>query len=168
MIQFCTRALVISSTFLVVAGCASREPERPQLSPERKQELYERFVLRHDVNLDRVVTCEDIAISRTRLFTSLDVDGDGSLAASEYRLAPFEDKSFVFYPFEKVDTDTSVLVSKAEFAAVPDSQFGRFDRNRDCTVSVEEAAEATRDQFEERRGDRRDSGRGEGRRPPPR
>jgi len=167
------RLSVTITIALCMTACASnRRPERPEVSPERKQSLYSRMIDKWDINRDGIVTCDDVAAVRRALFSTLDTDDNEVLSPKEYRFAQFEDKSFLFYPYEKANTRNTNDIDFAEFSAVPHTEFAGIDRNKDCTVSVDEAAYALRDEFRERRGrdGRREGRRGEreqgGNRPP--
>lgn len=154
---------------LCITACASnRRPERPELSPERKQGLYERILNKWDINRDQAVTCDDVIAVRKALFSTLDTDNNEVLSPREYRFAQFEDKSFLFYSFDKVNTTDDTDINFTEFSNVPHSEFAGIDRNKDCTVTVDEAAEALRDEFRERRGrgDRRNGRERDRNRPP--
>ncbi|WP_262694931.1 EF-hand domain-containing protein [Kordiimonas aquimaris] len=130
---------------LCVSGCASnRRDGPPELPPERKQALYDRLVTQWDYNQDDTITCADVTTVRTRLFDTLDTNKDGFLYPAEYRFAQFDDKSFLFFPFAKVDSDESSSISFTEFKDIPHSEFGGYDSNRDCIVTIDEAAAALR------------------------
>lgn len=142
-------ALIIAVT---LTACASRRkaPERPPLKPEQKQTLYNRLVTRWDFDKDGAVTCNDITVQRRSLFIELDTDNNDLLSVSEYRFARFEDKSYLFYTYQEVDIDKAPGLSFTEFNAVSHSQFVGFDRDKNCTVSIDEASDALRSQLEER------------------
>lgn len=154
-----SRFILSAVVALSVAACASRKgPDRPELSPERKQDLYSRALGKWDINNDNVINCDDINILRTELFATLDTDGNGKLTPQEYRYAQFDDKSYQFYTYSAVNKNNSDGIDFAEFAAIRHSEFAGLDRDRSCIVTVEEAAEALRDLFRERRGSGRRQG----------
>jgi hypothetical protein len=140
------------------------------MDPERMQTLVARYTERWDANNDGVATCDDVNLTRSRLFRILDEDKDGVLTPAEYRHSRFEDKSFMFFDFMTVDKDHDGSVSVEELAAVPNSQFLAADKDDNCRISPEEALAAMQEmQMGGGRPDgRRDGkdGRG-GRRPPP-
>lgn len=155
-------------TVSLLAGCAGNRDDRrkrPELSPERKAELYVRFVRRWDLNADGQVTCVDVNLQRRALFSVLDKNSDELLTSDEYRFAKFEDKSFLFHLFTDVDTNGDGAVSLRELDSVTHSQFTSLDKNGDCIVSEleaeAEARERARDGREGRGG--KDKGRREGR-----
>lgn len=157
-------SLVACVALTACAGSHNRGPKRPELSPERKAELYERFVVRWDENGDGGVSCADIEIRRDALFTELDTDTDNLLASVEYRYAKFEDKSFLFHLFADVDSDASGSISRDELHSVSDSLFASLDKDGNCIVSREEAATAAQKQARDERGkDSEDRGGREGR-----
>ncbi|MBL4790514.1 MAG: hypothetical protein JKY60_16215 [Kordiimonadaceae bacterium] len=149
--------LFVASALL--ASCASKKgPEKRQpLDPARAERLYRGFVERWDFDESGSVNCADITVQRTRLFNRLDTDRSQSLSSEEYRKANFEDKSFLFFPFDRIDTDTSSLVELKEFTAVSHSQFLSMDKNSDCTISKPEALLAMREKL---RSERRQNGNG--------
>lgn len=150
-----TVALTLASS-LCLAACAGRDdgrPKRPELTPERKAELYERFTVRWDFNGDGLVSCADVEFQREQLFTLLDTDTDDQLASGEYRYAKFEDKSFLFHLFTDVDTDSSGSISRVELNRVQHSQFASLDKDANCLVDEEEAAIAARERAREARGE---------------
>ena len=140
----------------LVACATNKRRERSEMPPERKQDLYERMITRWDVNHDGAATCADVVAMREELFIRLDTNNDKTLSPQEYRFAQFEDKSFLFYPYDTINTDDTAAISFAEFSAVPHSEFSGMDRDKNCTVSVDEAAESLRNQFRNR-GDREGS-----------
>ena len=160
-----TTAFTLASALFLsaCAGGSDRGPKRPELTPERKAELYERFVRRWDLNADDQVTCVDVKLQRRALFSVLDTDPDEQLTSGEYRYAKFEDKSFLFHLFSDVDTDSSGAISLNELDAVKHSQFESLDKNGDCIVSELEAEAEARERARdgrEGRGGREKSGRG--------
>jgi len=153
-----TTALLALATICLLAGCASNRGdrrERPEPSPERKTEIYQRFLTLQDINGDGEVTCADVQRERALLFGLLDVDDNKSLISSEYRYAKFEDKSFLFHAFADVDTDLSGSISLAELSAVSDSQFTAADQDANCIISKEEAVIAARDHFQGKPGSKK-------------
>lgn len=166
-----TITLITLSAVSVAACGGNRGPrERPPLSPERVERLNDRFVRQWDINKDGLVTCEDIPARRQQVFDQVNADSDNGLSPAEYRQVAFEDKSFLFYSFEYMDENTDGAISLSEFSRIPQNEFNSADKNKDCMISAEEAAESLRDQFRERGRGREDNrGRGEnGRQRPPR
>lgn len=167
-----TIALALISVCLL-AGCANNRDDRrevPKLSPERKAQLYDRFVRRWDMNADKQVTCEDVNLQRRALFAVLDTDSDQQLTPSEYRYVNFEDKSFLFHPFAEVDTDKSGAIILSELNDVKHSQFVSLDKDGDCAISKIEAEVEARERARDGRarpegGGRGERGRRDGRRP---
>lgn len=155
-------ALVSSLCLAACAGPGDRRPERPAPSPERMAEMQDRFLARWDHDSDGAVTCDDVAFERAELFFILDTNEDEELAASEYRYAKFEDKSFLFHLFSDVDTDQSGTVSSQELRDVSHSQFAALDRDGDCLVSPEEAMIAMRENAREERSGEREGRGGKG------
>jgi|GEM_PF-1655436 len=111
----------------------------PEAHAERVEQVYRQYVERWDYNQDGEATCDDIELQRSRLFRMLDEDKDGKLTSSEYRHAKFEDKSFMFFDFLRVDTNGRGAVELEELVAVPHSQFLNADENGDCYISPPEA-----------------------------
>ncbi len=111
----------------------------PESHAERVQQVYSQFVSRWDYNQDGEATCDDISVQRSRLFRVLDENKDGKLVSGEYRHAKFEDKSFMFFDFLRVDTNDTGAVELEELVAVPHSQFLNADRDGDCYISPPEA-----------------------------
>lgn len=127
------------------------------------EQIYARFVERWDYNSDGFATCDDVRIQRARLFKLLDEDKDDFLTSREYRYAKFEDKSFLFFPIDRVDSDTSTSVDVEEFVAVPHSEFLNIDQDGNCEISQREAMTAMRDMMAgEREGGRGGKGGGRG------
>jgi len=132
------------------------------MDPERLEQIYSRFVERWDYNEDGQATCEDIAVKRSRLFQRLDEDKDGALSSGEYRYAKFEDKSFLFFPYDRVDMDSSTTIDVEEFVAVSHSEFLNIDKDKDCTINRQEAMMAMRETMGSGREGGRPGGRGKG------
>ena len=109
------------------------------------QHLVARYTERWDSNNDGIASCDDLGLSRSRLFRMLDEDNDGLLSTGEYRHAKFEGKSFMFFDFMAVDKDHSAAISVEELVAVPNSQFLAADKDHDCRISPEEAMAAMRE-----------------------
>ncbi len=153
-----TAVVLALTAACLLAGCAgnrSDRRERPEPSPERKAEIYQRFLTLQDTNGDGEVTCADIQRERVLLFGLLDADDSKSLIRSEYRYAKFEDKSFLFHAFPDVDTDISGGISLAELSAVSDSQFTAADKDANCIISKEEAVAAAQDHFQSKPGSKK-------------
>lgn len=169
-----SRVILAFTTLSLLAGCANNRGERrerPELSPERKAEMYERFVRRWDLNADNQVTCLDVTLQRRALFSVLDKNYDEQLAPNEYRFAKFEDKSFLFYLFTEVDKDTSGAVSLRELDSVTHSEFASLDKDGDCVISELEAEVDSRNRARDRRdgpNGRERGGRGDRESRPPR
>ncbi|SDE50380.1 hypothetical protein [Kordiimonas lacus] len=117
----------------------------PEAHAERVQQVYRQYVERWDYNGDGEATCEDINVQRSRLFRVLDENKDGKLVSGEYRHAKFEDKSFMFFDFLRVDTNGTAAVELEELVAVPHSQFLNADNDGDCYISPPEAMAMMRD-----------------------
>ncbi|MFC4347891.1 hypothetical protein ACFO5Q_08555 [Kordiimonas lipolytica] len=111
----------------------------PEAHAERVEQVYRLYVERWDYNGDGEATCDDINVQRSRLFRMLDQNKDGKLVSGEYRHAKFEDKSFMFFDFLRVDTNGTGAVELEEMEAVPHSQFLNADGDGNCTISPHEA-----------------------------
>lgn len=156
-------ALLGCASVLLMACASNKGPERPekrQMDPERMERLYNQFVERWDYNEDGMATCDDISVQRARLFKRLDTDESGALTSGEYRYAKFEDKSFMFFALDRVDTNASAEVDLEEFVAVSHSEFLNLDKDGNCAISQREAIAALR----ELRGGQEGHGRGQGQR----
>lgn len=149
-------ALLIALTAsITLTACANKRPDERRgpppgmqdehLDPERMRALTAHYTERWDSNNDGVATCDDISLTRSRLFRILDENKDGILNSTEYRHAKFEDKSFLFFDFPTVDKDHDGEVSVEELVAVPNSQFLAADKDGDCRISPDEAMLAVRD-----------------------
>ena len=156
--------LLALSSALLLTACASKRPDDrhgppqgPAMDPARMEEMVRLYTERWDYNNDGAATCDDINVARSRLFRLLDEDKDGQLTSGEYRHAKFEDKSFLFFDFLRIDTNGDGAVSVDELVAVPNSQFMAADKDHDCRISPNEAMASMR---ESRMGDRSDGGRG--------
>ncbi len=166
--------LILLSTTVALGACASKGPGGPgrggppergaMMDPaEREQKMeqvYRQFVQRWDYNEDGEATCDDISTQRSRLFRALDEDGNGELTSGEYRHAKFEDKSFMFFDFLRVDTNSTGKVELEEIIAVPHSQFLNADKNKDCSISPDEAMATIRETMMQRGGGEGRPGRG--------
>ena len=141
-----TVILLICTTALVSACASNKRQGQPRrhMDPVRMERVYIQFVERWDFNEDGVATCDDIGVQRSRLFNQLDGDKNGELTRSEYRYAKFEDKSFLFFPIDRVDTNASATVNVDEFVAVFHSEFLNIDQDHDCQISQREAVVAMR------------------------
>jgi len=143
--------LLVASSFLSACGGGPHgggpdaRAKQPPIPPERLQELYHQMIDRWDYDGDGKATCRDMDLQRQRLFKLLDKDKDGVLGPTEYRLAKFEDKTFMFYGFLRVDADSSGTISLAELSKIPHSQFNAADKDHNCEISEPEAIEALRE-----------------------
>lgn len=141
--------ILLACSAALLSACASnKRPERPEREgrdPGRIEHLYNQFVARWDYNEDGVATCDDIRVKRARLFRLLDEDKDDFLSSREYRYAKFEDKSFLFFPMDRVDSNTSASVDVEEFVAVPHSEFLNMDEDGNCEISQNEAITTMRE-----------------------
>ncbi|MEX0299786.1 MAG: hypothetical protein AB3N28_12015 [Kordiimonas sp.] len=143
-----SKALILLCTMAVaLSACASKKPSRQDrhFNPERIERLYTDFISRWDYNQDGLATCDDILVKRSRLFKRLDEDQDGVLTSREYRHARFEDKSFMFFEMDRIDSNGSTTVEIKEFIDVPHSQFINMDKDGNCTLNKREALIAMRD-----------------------
>jgi len=142
-----TSVICLGITIALLAGCASekRPKNKRQIDPDRAERLYNKFVQRLDFNEDGTVACNDIYVQRARLFNRLDTDESETLTSSEYRLAKFEDKDFLFFDFDRADKNVSKLIELEEFTAISDSEFLSMDKNCDCSISKQEALLAMRE-----------------------
>ncbi|WP_417460218.1 hypothetical protein [Kordiimonas sp.] len=149
---------IIVSTALVLTACANRGSDGPrgpggrpdmEMDPAkmeaRREEMRTRFLTKWDYNEDGAVTCDDITLSRSRLFRLLDENKDGLLVSGEYRHAKFEDKSFLFYDFLGLDKNGDGGIGVDELIAVPHSQFQSMDDDGDCTISPREMMASMRE-----------------------
>jgi len=139
--------ILLSLVAALIGACASKrghERQRPQMKPERIERLYAQFVTHWDFNRDKQITCDDINLQRTQLFARLDIDNNGELGSGEYRFAKFEDKSFMFFALDQIDTNASSTITIKEFTAVSHSEFLSIDKNHDCLISKEEAMASKR------------------------
>jgi len=115
------------------------------MDPQRMEHIYLQFVERWDYNQDGLATCDDLTVKRSRLFKRLDADKSGDLTSGEFRYAKFEDKSFMFFPLDRVDTNASATIEVDEFVAVSDSSFLHTDKDKNCVISRQEAMIAARE-----------------------
>lgn len=145
--SFQKRTLLLMFSALSISACASHGPDRhkgprmemdPAKMEARREEMQTRFLAKWDYDEDGLVTCDDIALKRSRLFRQLDSDNDGFLTSGEYRYAKFEDKTFLFYDFLTTNKNGDGGVDVDEFVAVPHSAFQRMDADSDCIVSPHE------------------------------
>jgi hypothetical protein len=126
----------------------------PDARQERMEIIHRQFVDRWDYDQDGAATCDDIKTQRSRLFRQLDEDKDGTLTSGEYRHAKFEDKSFMFFDFLRVDTNANGTVELEEMTEVPHSQFLSADKDGDCYISAPEAMATVRDSMMQQGGGR--------------
>lgn len=136
------KALILLCCSTLLATACSQQKNRPD--PDKLQQLYANFIDRWDFNEDGSATCEDISVQRSRLFKHLDENDDGFLTSREYRHARYEDKSFMFFTLDRVDTNNSFNISLEEFVRVPHSQFLNMDKDDDCRLNKHEAMIALR------------------------
>lgn len=139
--------LILCASSLILSACASnkRPDRRAQHDPERMERMYQTFVNRWDFNEDGKATCDDISVQRSRLFRRLDEDNNGVLSSREFRHARFEDKSFMFFTYDRVDTNASASIDLDEFMTVAHSQFLGMDQDNDCLIDRREALTAMRE-----------------------
>jgi len=140
--------LLLSAAVMLLAACSSKKlgPLEKPMTPEMIANFYDRTLVRWDHNQDGDLTCADIATARIELFNDLDKNSNKLLDPNEYRRAQFEDKSFMFFRFDQLDSNEDRKLSASEFGSVSDSNFRAMDKNEDCTVSPQEAAEFMRAQ----------------------
>lgn len=141
-----SHTLLISAAAIMLTACSSKKlgPLEKPMTPEMIANFYDRTLVQWDHNQDNTLTCDDVKTARTGLFQELDTNGNKSLGQTEYRRAQFEDKSFMFFRFDQLDSNADGIVSIAEFNSVSDSNFRAMDKNEDCNVSALEAAEFMR------------------------
>lgn len=146
--------VLILGASLTLGACANKGPRgpernRPDMDPEarteRMEHIYKQFVSRWDYNEDGMASCDDIKTQRSRLFKQLDDDKDGTLTSGEYKYAKFEDKSFMFFDFLRVDKNASGVIELDELTEVPHSQFLHADKDGNCTISPPEAMAIVRE-----------------------
>ncbi|UTW56458.1 hypothetical protein [Kordiimonas sp. SCSIO 12610] len=133
--------LALASTALLLSACASKGPESklPKLEPAQRAQIHKNLIKSWDTDRNGVATCDDVLQSRNALFDSLDKNNDGLLRKGEYRLAAFEDKSFVFIEFDTADTDVSGRIDRSEFTIIPNRSFQGIDRDANCILDEQEA-----------------------------
>jgi len=162
--------LILAGAAALLSACAQKGPERmarggqqmdPEQRAERMERVYTEFVARWDYNGDGKASCDDINLQRSRLFRLLDEDRDGALTSGEYRHAKFEDKSFMFFDFLRVDADGAGGVDVDELAGVPHSQFLNADKDGNCIINRQEAIAMVRE-IRMGDGESRSQGRGRG------
>ncbi|MEE8294547.1 MAG: hypothetical protein V3R64_02440 [Sphingomonadales bacterium] len=109
----------------------------PELTPEMREQLQQRLNS-YDLNQDGIVSCEDVAIRRTELFTIVDEDKSGGLDQREYMELRWHDKLYVLLELSNDDRDHNGQISLEEFQERSDPYFRRLDKDRDCIITVEE------------------------------
>jgi hypothetical protein len=134
-----SKSLLLAILIISLGACASKGPERPKVTPEQSARIYRNLIKSWDSNGDGAATCADVELNRRALFTKLDANGDKLLRKGEYRLASFDDKSFVFIEFETADIDESRRIDLNEFLLLPNRSFQGIDRDSNCELDEEEA-----------------------------
>ncbi len=133
--------LLMLSGSLLLTACARGGPEKklPTLKPEQRERIHKNLIKSWDSNKDGQATCDDVLANRNDLFDQIDANQDNLLRKGEYRLAAFEDKSFVFIDFDAADVDLSGKVDRAEFTIIPNSSFQGIDRDGNCLLDEQES-----------------------------
>lgn len=126
---------------LALSACTKKAPDPLETIPaERIEKALSRLVTKWDHNNDGQATCADVTVLRRQQFIKLDQNNDSRLNNREYRTANFEDKSFVFHDFEKLDANVSGVIELSEFTAVSHSEFRGLDKDDDCRLDMRDAA----------------------------
>lgn len=134
-------AIVFTACSLALIACTKKQPDPVETIPtERINQALKRLVTKWDYNNDGQATCADITVLRRQQFSKLDADVNNRLSQKEYRTANFEDKSFVFHDFAKLDEDVSGMIELGEFVAVSHSEFRGLDKDNNCTLGQRDAA----------------------------
>lgn len=134
-------SLVIALCGLAIAACSKKQIDPVETIPaDRISKAHKRLIAQWDHNNDGQATCADIAVLRRQQFQKLDLDSNQYLNEKEYRLVNFEDKSFVFHDFKKLDIDVSGAIDLSEFVAVSHSEFRGLDKDNNCTIGIRDAA----------------------------
>ncbi len=133
--------IIFTALGLILSACTKQQPDPVETIPaDRINKALARLIARWDHNNDGQATCADIAVLRRQQFSKLDLDGNHRLDQKEYRSVNFEDKSFVFHEFNKLDKDVSGMIELGEFVAVSHSEFRGLDKDNDCTLGNRDAA----------------------------
>lgn len=136
------RPIMIVTAFGLVLGACAKQPQDPieAIPADHIDKALTRLIARWDHNNDGQATCADIAVLRRQQFAKLDLNDNHRLDQREYRSVNFEDKSFVFHEFNKLDKDVSGMIELGEFVAVSHSEFRGLDKDNDCTLGNRDAA----------------------------
>lgn len=126
---------------LIIGACSKKVPDPVETIPaEHVERALTRLVTKWDYNDDGRATCEDVDVLRRQQFVKLDTNRDNRLSNREYRAANFEDKSFVFHDFTKLDANESGIIEPTEFIAVSHSEFRGLDKDDNCVIEYRDAA----------------------------
>jgi Ca2+-binding EF-hand superfamily protein len=99
----------------------------------------------YDTNGDGMITLGEINADQARMFTALDVDGDGSMSVDEIKrrgrsLQIFRTTTL----FDLLDTNGDGKLSVAEIQAPSKRWFNRYDKNANGVLEADELPEGHR------------------------
>lgn len=116
---------------------------------ERRAEMIERMFTRLDVNGDGAIDRAEIETARAARFAAMDADGDGVISGEEMQAHAMERAAKrAGRHFDRLDANGDGGVDRAEMTAVRgarhETMFERMDADGDGSVTREEAATAKR------------------------
>ncbi len=98
---------------------------------------------RWDTDSDGALTCQEWMRYAEQLFRRSDRNGDGMLAADEFAILGKYEPIFSQADLAYFDDDLDGRVTLREFSDKPNPIFARYDRNRDCQLTVDEIRRGT-------------------------
>lgn len=94
--------------------------------------------LRWDTDSDGTLTCQEWKRYAEQLFIRSDKNHDGVLAIDEFAILGKYEPIFLQADLAYFDDNLDGRVTVREFSDKPNPIFARYDRNRDCQLTVEE------------------------------
>lgn len=93
-----------------------------------------------DANKDGIITRDEYRTQRTKNYSQVDKNGDGSITTAELSavMPNAQAKMMVGFAIGRFDTNKDKKISKAEWAAAPMTMFDRTDTNKDNKVTQDE------------------------------
>lgn len=120
---------------LVLAGMSSQV-----VAQQTKIDADRWLLAKYDTNGDQIISVDEVAVKREKLFSYMDGDEDGQVSFGEYQQLDVRKRQLLLQArFDKLDLDRNGILSAAEYSSYLGS-FESFDINGDGYVSPDELA----------------------------
>ncbi len=130
-----TVLLLVASTGLAAAQSSSSSSFSPQSAHVNRMV---QSASKWDANGDAIYTCEEWKAHVTKIFNAADKNRDGFVDAQEFKAIRDADVQFKEAELGYFDDNRDGKLNRAEFIDKPSQFFLRFDRDKDCKVTMDE------------------------------